>query len=440
MPTEFSQGPFFGGRTAEKPTPGVLQLGLLDAIDRGLRNNLGLAISNYGSEAARAAKLKSLADMLPSVIGDVRATSQQVNLAAFGLSGFPGLPTVVGPFQVVDTRAFFTESFDFKSLNGYRAGQQNERAAQFGVQDARELVVLIVGGLYLQAIAESARVDTAQAQLNTATALFNQAVDMKRAGVAAGIDVLRAQVEMQAGRQRLRAAQNAFEKQKLRLARAIGLPIGQQLALADQVPYAPLPDLTLERALEVAYASRADVRAAEARVRAAELNKRSMEGEALPGFQLSGDYGAIGPKFSNLHGTYTAAAGIRIPIFQGGKVRADVLQADALLRQRQAEADDLHSRVEFEVRSALLDVQAAADQVNVAQQAVELARDALQQARDRFAAGVSNSLEVVQSQQALTVAEENFIASLNAHNVAKLMLTRALGVAETRVRDYLKSR
>ena len=436
--SDLSQGPFFGGRTGEKPTPGVLQLGLAGAIDRGLRNNLGLVEANYGTQSARATKLKSLADMLPSLIGDLRATSQQVNLAAFGLSGVPGLPTVVGPFQVVDARAFFTENFELKSFNGYRSGQQSERAAQFGVQDARELVVLVVGGLYLQAIADAARVQTAQAQLNTATALFNQAADMKRAGTAAGIDVLRAQVEMQAAQQRLRAAQNESEKQKLRLARAIGLPIGQQFALADQVPYAPVPQITLEHALEVAYATRPDVRAAEARLRSAELNKRSMESEALPSFELSGDYGAIGPRPSTLNGTYTAAAGIRVPIFQGGRVRADVLQADSLLKQRQAEADDLHSRVEFEVRSAMLDVQAAADQVAVAEQARVVAADALQQARDRFAAGVSNSLEVVQAQQALTTAEENYISSLNAHNVAKLLLVRSLGIAEREVKNYLK--
>src|SRR5205085_1578460 len=225
---------------------------------------------------------------------------------------------------------------------------------------------------------------------------------------------------------------------KLRLARAIGLPVSQQFALADTVPYAPLPELTLEHAVEVAYASRSDFLAAQARVRAAELNKRAMQAERLPGLEFSGDYGAIGPSPANAHGTYTAAAGLRIPIFQG-KIRADVAQADALLKQRQAEQDDLRGRVEYEVRSAFLDVQASADEVKVAQEAVGLAREALQQARDRFASGVSNSLEVVQAQQALTTADENYIASLNAHNVAKLLLSRSLGVAERQVRDYLKS-
>ena len=138
------------------------------------------------------------------------------------------------------------------------------------------------------------------------------------------------------------------------------------------------------------------------------------------------------------HGTYTASAGIRIPIFQGGKVQADVAQANALLQQRQAEADDLKSRIEFEVRSALLDLQSAADQVQVAQQAVGLSHEALQQARDRFGAGVTNNIEVNQAQQAVATAEENYITSLNAHNMAKLLLARALGVGEQQVRAYLK--
>jgi outer membrane protein TolC len=440
MPSSTQQNPFTGSRTVGQPTPGVLQLTLLDAIERGLRNNLGLITAGYGSESTRATRLHSLAEMLPDITGNLRYTSQQVNLAAFGLSGFPGLPTVVGPFSVVDARAYFKEDFDLKSLNRFRSDSQLDRAAGFNVRDARELVVLVIGGLYLQAIADAARVETAQAQLNTATALFNQATDMHRAGTIPGIDTLRAQVEMQAEQQRLVAARNEFEKQKLRLARAIGLPTAQQFALADTIPYAPVPELTLERALQVALDSRADYKAAQARVSAAQKNKLAMQTQRVPGMEVTADYGAIGPRPATVQGTYTAAATVKIPIFESGRIHADVMQAEALLKQRQAEADNLRGQIEFEVRSAFLDVQAAADLVQVAQQAVGLAEQALTQSRDRFASGVTNSVEVVQSQQAVTAAQENYIASLNAHNVAKLVLARSLGVAERQVHDYLQGR
>src|SRR5579884_2133984 len=402
-------------------TAGVMQLGLLQAIEMGLRNNLGLITAGYSTESARAARLRSLADLLPNLTTLTSWTSEQVNLAAFGIT-LPGVPLIVGPFHVFDARAYGSETFDLNRVSKLRASSEAERATGLSAQDTRELVVLIVGDLYIETIAQASRVDTAQAQLNTATTLFNQANDMKRAGTIAAIDVLRAQVEMQAEQQRLIAAQNSFAKAKLGLARAIGLPQGQQFELTEKLPFEPAPPVTLEQALARAYSLRADYRAAQALVSSAEHARAAAGRERLPGLELNANYGDLGTSPTHSHGTYTAQAGVRIPIFQGGKVRADVEAADAVLRQRKAEAENLRAQIEFEIRNAMLDIETAAQQVQVAEQAVGLARDALQQSRDRFAAGVSTGVEVVQSQQALATAEENYINSLNSHNVAKLLL------------------
>ena len=253
-----------------------------------------------------------------------------------------------------------------------------------------------------------------------------------------GIEVLRAEVEMQGRQQRVLAARNEFERAKLTLARAIGLPAAQQIELAENIPYRPAPEISLEQAMAHAYQQRSDYLAAQARVHAAELNVRGARDERLPTLQVNGDYGLIGPNAGTARQTFSAAAGIRLPIFQGGKVRGDVEVAEAALNQRRLEADDLRGRIEYEVRTAFLDVQAAGQQVEVAQQAVQLAQTAEQQARDRFAAGVTGNLEVVQAQQALATAHENLISALNAHNISKLLLARSLGVAEQRVREYLQ--
>ncbi len=439
-----SQNPFFGGVPSGQVVPGVLHLGLLDALDRGLRNNLGVLLSADQSESARGARWRELSNLLPHVTTRTGATRETLNLVALGFNpALFGVRTsvgpVVGPFNVVDTRAFLTDTaLSIANIEGARSASQNLKAAEYTAEDAREIVVLVVGGTYLQATASASRVDAAQAQFNTADQLYRQAMDMRRAGVIAGIDVLRAQVQMQSQQQRLLSAQNQFEKDKLTLARVIGLPVAQQFDLADKVPFAPAPELNLEEALQRAYSRRRDYQAALARVVAAEMNRRSAYGEALPSIEFNGDYGYIGPDLGSMKSTYTIAAGLRIPIFQGGKVKGDVLQADALLRQRRQEAADLRSRIEFEVRSALLDVKTAADQVAVAQQAVTLAHDQLKQSQDRFAAGVADNLEVVQAQQAVAEADENYIAALNTHNISKLALARALGVVEQQTKKFLE--
>jgi outer membrane protein TolC len=243
---------------------------------------------------------------------------------------------------------------------------------------------------------------------------------------------------MEAEQQRLLAAQNSLAKAKLSLARAIGLPEAQQFELTEKFPFQAAPPVTVEQALARALTLRADYRAAQALVSSAEHSRTAAERERLPGLELNANYGDLGTSPTHSHGTYTAEAGVRIPIFQGGKVRADVEAADALVKQRKAEADNLRAEIEFEIRNAMLDIETAAKQVQVAEQAVGLARDALQQARDRFAAGVATGVEVVQAQQAVATAEENYINSLNNHNVAKLLLARAVGEGEVQVRNYLK--
>jgi outer membrane protein TolC len=241
---------------------------------------------------------------------------------------------------------------------------------------------------------------------------------------------------METQQQRLVAAQNDFDKSKLALARAIGLPLGQQFRLTTEAPYQPDP-IALEQALGQAEQGRADYQSALALVRAAEWTRKAASAQHLPSIQFNSDYGVLGPQLGNSHGTFSTSATLRVPIFEGGRIRADETAAEALLQQRKALAQDAQVRVDYEVRSALLDLNSAAQQVEVARSSVELATQQLQQARDRFAAGVTNNIEVIQAQESLALNQDSYISSLLAHNLAKLALARALGAAEIAVRQYL---
>lgn len=432
-----SQNPLFGSVAAGKATPEVLPLGALDAIDRGLKYNLSLLLSEQATTGARGARYRALADVLPTVTGRVAESVQQISFASFGIT-LPGVPSIVGPFAVFDARVLVSGNFlDLHALNLLRARTEDVKAAQLDLQNARDLIVLVVGGTYMQALAGEARIVSVEAQLTTAQALYRQALDMKNAGMVPGIDVLRSQVEMQVQQQRLLAARNDFAKQKLTLGRIIGLPAGQEFTLTEKIPITPAAPLTLEQAMEQAYRDRPDYHRAQAQVRAAELTRKAAIGEALPTIKFNADYGIMGQRPSENHPTYTTAAALNIPIFQGGKVKGDVMQADALIRQREATLGDLRGQIEFEVRTSFLDLQSAADQVQVAQSSSKLAEEALAQSRDRFRAGVTNTVEVVQAQEALAATNENYINSTFAYNVAKLTLARSLGAAERAVKEFL---
>jgi outer membrane protein TolC len=435
-----SQNPFLGGTPAGRPTPGILDLSLADALDRALKYNLGLILNEQGSAQVRAARVRALSQLLPNVNAHITESAEQTNLVALGTppSLFHGVSPVVGPFYVLDARPSVVEELSVRSLRALRASEQNFTASQFDVRNARDLVVLFVGGGYIQSLADQARIATLEAQLTTAQSLYQQAVDMKAAGTIAAIDVLRAQVEMQVQQQRLVAAQADFAKAKLALARAIGLPVSQPIRLTTEAPYRPNPTTTLEEALDRAFRSRPDYLSALAQQKAAEESRRAAAAQHLPSIILNLDYGLLGLNLSSTHGTFTTAATLQIPIFEGGRIGADVAAADAVLKQRQAQSQDARARVEYEVRASFLDLTSAATQVEVARSSVELATVQLQQARDRFIAGVTNNIEVIQAQESVALANENYVSSLLAHNLAKLSLARALGVAEVTVKQFLE--
>lgn len=445
-----SQSPFLGSAPEGKATAEVLQIDFKDAIDRGLRNNLGLLLAGDQAQTARGERWKELSELLPNVSARLQENAETESLAALGFGKLlplltaPGtntsaFPRVIPAFNYFDARASVDQSiFNFKNIEKERAASESLKAAQFSYKDARETVVLAVGNSYLQAIAAAARVETAQAQVKSAQALYDKAADQQKAGVSPAIDTLRAQVELQTRQQQLIVARNDLAKQRLTVARIIGLPPGQEFILTETAPYQALAALPLDVYLQHAYAWRADYQAAQAQVRAAELSRRAAAAGRYPSLDLSANLGDIGVTPSQSNGTWQVNGGLNIPIFAGNRVHSDVLEADAQLKQARSQLADLRGRIDYEVRTALLDLNAAAEQVEVARSSVDLAEQALTQSQDRFTAGVTDNLEVVQAQEALASAHESYIQSLYAHNLSKVELARSIGDAEQGVKRYLK--
>ncbi|HEX5424558.1 MAG TPA: TolC family protein [Candidatus Acidoferrales bacterium] len=438
-----SQTSPYNGSVPSEPVAGVLKLSLQNAIDRGLKNNLGALLASSDVQSAQGQRWHQLSVLLPHVSVAPYVDVSQVNLKEFGFS-FPSIagvsvPTIVGPFSYFDARASLTQNvFNWGDIQNEHAATQHLESSEHTYKDARDLVVLAVGYNYLLAIADDASIQTAQAQVNTAQALYKQAEDQVQAGTSPAIDALRNKVELQTREQQLIQSKNDFAIQKLTLARVIGLAPGQQFELTDKSPYQPFAGITLDEALKQAYGSRSDYQAALSDVHAAEYSLSAAKAEHYPSLSVNADYGVAGQHLDQSHGVFDVRGTLNIPIFAGGVAHGDILQAQARLTQARERLANLHAQIDQDIRTALLNLQSSSDQVNVAKSNIDLANQTLAQSRDRFSAGVTNSVEVVQSEEQVASANQQYISSLYNFNYAKIALARAMGTAEQSVKEYFK--
>jgi outer membrane protein TolC len=316
------------------------------------------------------------------------------------------------------------------------AARHNFAAAQLSAEDAKQMVILTVGNAYLLVLADQADIDSTQAQVDTAKVSLDQAVANHEAGTAPKLDELRARVDYQTQQQQLIVANNQLDKDKLALARVIGLPLAQIFSLADKAPYSAFDQPEVQAAIQQALANRADRKASAEQTAAYVDQRKAATDERLPSLKVDADYGDIGVNVRHSHSTGDASGTLTIPVFKEAQFRGDADIAQAQLDQQRDHQSDLDAQIEADVRDSLLDIAASQQQVEVSHSNVELSREALSEAQQRYAAGVSDNLAVSQAQQSMAQADGQYIGSLYRHNVAKLNLARALGVAQN-YKEYL---
>jgi outer membrane protein TolC len=418
----------------------IRHLTLHDAIEMAIHYNLGAIESEESARTAHGQRLQALSALLPQVGVGVSYNNAQVTSASLGFSSAPILPIppVIGPFHYSTATASVSQIvLNVESIRRLQAAQTAEQAAQLSYDDMLDLVTLAVGNGYLQVLNAASRIDVTEAQVRNAQALYDQALEAFDAGISPKIDVTRTSVQLHTEQFDLTVARNNLAIAKLNLARAIGLPLGQAFDLVDRLPYADLDPQSVDDALRRAFSTRADYRSTEQAVESAQHQLAAVRAQRYPALAVNGDYGRQGVTLGSSRNIFAVQAAVSVPVFTSGRIESEVTQAEAALQQRQAERENLRGQIDYDVRTALFNLQAATEQVAVARENVDLANESLGRSQERFAAGVTDSVEVVQAQQSLSSANDQYITGTYSHNLAKLQLARAIGVARTSYGQYL---
>ena len=414
-------------------SPNQVRLTLDQAVALALKQNPTAQIAILTAAQSEQDKNIARADLLPQASARISDEAQKINLRAQfgGVPAFPGLPKTLGPFQLFSAGPSVSAPvFDLTLWRRFQAARNTAGASKANSLATREQVILLVVSQYIGTLRAVANVEASQSRVELAQALYDQAADLQKEGVGTGIDTLRANVELQNEKQRLLEAQNDRETSLYGLSRLLNLDPREKIELADSLSFFETPQPEIEASIEEAMANRQEWKALASQIQAAENQKKAAQASRLPNVRFDGEFSYVGNSGTTTLPTYTYEASVNLPLFTGGRIRAEVVSSDLEIRKLEEQRADLRNQIALDVKTALLNLDSARSEVQVANLGVQLSKEEVDQARDRFKAGVANNIEVVQAQDSLSRANDNQIAALYRFNQARADLARSIGQME----------
>jgi len=417
---------------AQAPT-GVMRLTLDQAVALALKQNTTAEIAVLTAAQSEQDRKIALSALLPQAELGVTEQWQRINiLAQFGGTRiFPGFPGHVGPYSTFSAGPSVDGPiFDLTLFRRYQASRNTANASRADSLSTREQVILLVVSQYIGTLRSMADVEASQSRVDLAQALYDQAADLQKEGVGTGIDTLRANVELQNENQRLLEAQATRETSLFGLSRLLNLDPRQQIEVGDSLSFFDTPQPDVETSIEEGLFARHEWKSLQEQMRAAENQKKAAFAERLPSVRFSGNWEQFGTEPVSVIPTYTYTGTVSVPLFTGGRIRAETVRADLDIQKLRQQQADLRNQIALDVKTALINLDSARSQVRVANLGVQLSREEVDQARDRFKAGVANNIEVIQAQDSLARANDNQIAALYRFNQARADLARSIGQME----------
>jgi TolC family type I secretion outer membrane protein len=303
-----------------------------------------------------------------------------------------------------------------QAKHGYSAARESAAAAG-------EDVVTRVAEAYFRARQAREGIATAQSSVKSLESSREDAQKLHDAGVVTKSDVLRAEVALTTAKEGLIDANNRFNLALAWLKTSIGLPQNAQIdipqAPCDVVP--SLPTLSSE--------NRAEIRAAQARVKVAEASKRAAQAGNLPTVALAANFlnEPAGSQFPRKSNTVMAGVVVKFNVFDGGLTSADIDGADAAIRRAQQNLISTMQSVELQVETARLNLDSAQAKVTTTETQIQSAEESLRTLNVGYTEGITPLTDVLTAESALTQTRFSRLAALYDVKIAEVKLLRAVG-------------
>jgi outer membrane protein TolC len=406
---------------------GAASVGIADAINSAITNNLTTKLAATQDAAIRAKVIQSASALLPNVLG----TASQSRVLRENLDAMIGSGGVAGPFNVFDMRIQLSQSLlDIGSIERYAAAKSGLDYSRQAQELAREQVATAAALSYIEAARAHKAVLAAQADYTLASTLLELATHQHENGIVTGLDVTRARTRFSDAKVALLNAQSAERQAGIRLKRVAGWPLTGEIALKEEITD-DVPALANIEGLLPLAENRADVMLCRTQVKMNEQLLSSKKSSRLPTISVFGNYGLSGNEPDGAVTTNSIGAGLSIPLFAGGRITGEIAQAKSDLDSAEAQLVDVKNRVEEDVRLSYEIAQEAQHETTLAAETVALAQEELAMSQDRYIQGIGDNVELVTAQVELAKVRNSYVAAQARNQQARINLAAATGRAQS---------
>lgn len=295
---------------------------------------------------------------------------------------------------------------DVASLSAARAQLE---AQEYSMERTRQTVVFNVISTYLNVILAEENIAIRQEDVQAQQQLLDQIEEFVRVGSRAISDLYQQQATLANAESQLLTAESNFQVSKTRLIQVLQLdPLSDYRFVAPDPSELPINVRSYdpENLLLSAFERRADIRAQEAAIQAAEQGIRASRAGYLPTLSLSASHGA-GYTSANERDDFNTqlknnrservSLSLSIPIFNRLSVKRGLESSKVQYNNARLDLENVQQNVAIEVRQAYLDYQTAVKRLEVTDKSLQAADQALQVEQERYEVGASTLVELQQS-------------------------------------------
>jgi outer membrane protein TolC len=395
--------------------------GLMEIAEKAREVRVSQIRTMIAGHEADAAKSR----LLPSV--DLHAEQTWLRYRPEAFFGIQSVPVSERDFMSYGV-SFRQTLFNFGGLHSqWKSAEQMKLMQEENETETRNRIALEFINAYFDVLEAEKLLSVAEKEVERLRSHHSDTLEMFNEGLVTKNDLLQSDVALASAGQHAIDARNRLDVARSRLNILLLRDIDVPVDLAE-VEMHPSRGIILEDAMTAAIKNRGLIHMIDRKIRAKELELRSLRAAYLPAIYLGGGYEYEENEFMLHEGNWSVTAGLQWNIFSGGIKKSRLQKAREELSILKLKRGDMVDRIRLAIKRAYFNMKSAEEKVNIARKSIDQAEENLRLYELKYAEGLGTSTDVIDAVMLLTKAETGFMRAGYDYGRAEAAFMYAAGM------------